>query len=75
MGVSDHMNTLQKICLVLTILGALNWGLIALLDLNLVTAIFGNDTMVSNAIYLLIGLAGLINIGLLFTPFDKETRK
>ncbi len=69
------MNTLQKICLIFTILGALNWGLVALLDLNLVTSIFGTDTMVSNAIYLLIGLAGLINIGLLFTPFDRESRK
>ena len=34
------MNTLQKICLCITIIGAINWGLIGLLDFNLVEALF-----------------------------------
>lgn len=64
------MNTLQKICLVFTIVGGINWGLIGLLDFNLVTSIFGVDTVISNAVYLLVGLCSVINISLLFTNLD-----
>lgn len=60
------MEILQKICLVLTIVGAINWGLIGLLDFNLVTTLFGVKTMLTNIIYILVGIAGLINICLLF---------
>ena len=35
------METLQKTALVLTIIGALNWGMIGLFNFNLVEAIFG----------------------------------
>lgn len=60
------METLQKICLVLTIVGAVNWGLIGLLDFNLVEALFGEMTALSRLIYSLVGVTGLINIGLFF---------
>ena len=60
------METLQKICLVVTIVGAVNWGLIGLLDFNLVEALFGNMTALSRIIYSLVGITGLINIGMLF---------
>ena len=59
------METLQKICLVFTIIGALNWGLIGIFDFNLVEAIFGSD-MLARVIYSIVGITGLINIGLLF---------
>ena len=36
------METLQKICLVITIIGAINWGLIGLFDFNLVASLFGS---------------------------------
>lgn len=63
------METVQKVALFLTILGALNWGFVGLLDYNVVTAIFGVDNMlIPRVIFSLIGLAGLINIGLLLTP-------
>lgn len=60
------MQTLQKICLVLTIIGAIVWGLIGLFDFNLVATIFGDGTTLSRIIYTLVGIAGLINIYLLF---------
>lgn len=60
------MEILQKICLVLTIVGAINWGLIGLLDFNLVATLFGVKTMLTNIIYILVGIAGLINICLIF---------
>ena len=61
------MHTLQRICLVLTIIGALNWGLIGLFDFNLVATIFGDNTTLTRIVYSLVGIAGLINIYLLFT--------
>ncbi|MDD6480445.1 MAG: DUF378 domain-containing protein [Clostridium sp.] len=60
------MKTLQRIALVLTIIGALNWGLIGFFDFNLVTALFGANNIVSRIIYSLIAIAGIINIGLFF---------
>lgn len=66
------MNTLQKICLVITIIGAINWGFIGLLEINLVEAIFGIESMISRIIYSLVGLTGLINVGLLFHHFDLD---
>ena len=60
------MRTLQKICLLLTIIVAIVWGLIGIFDFNLVAAIFGNGSTLSRVIYTLVGIAGLINIYLLF---------
>ena len=60
------MKTLQRIALVLTIIGALNWELIGFFDFNLVTALFGANNVVSRIIYSLIAIAGIINIGLFF---------
>jgi len=63
------MQTLQKICLLLTIIGAINWGLIGIFDFNLVDTIFGTGSMLSRIIYSLVGIAGLVNIYLLFYDF------
>lgn len=66
------MLTLQRIALVLTIIGALNWGLIGLFEFDLVASIFGGQgAFMSRIIYSLVGLAGLINIGLLFDNGNK----
>ena len=66
------MNTLQKVCLVVTIIGALNWGFVGLLDINLVDLLFGAGAVVSRIIYSLVGLTGLINVGILFTHLDED---
>lgn len=60
------METLQKTALVLTIIGAINWGLIGIFNFDLVAAIFGDMSLFSRVIYTLVGVAGLINIGILF---------
>ena len=59
------MEGLQKTCLVFTIIGAIVWGLIGFFDFNLVTWIFG-DSIISRIIYIIVGICGLINIGILF---------
>ncbi len=66
------METLYKICLALIIIGALNWGLVGLFDFNLVTAIFGIDSIISNVVYVIIAIAGLVSIGLLFRHFEFD---
>ena len=53
------MKVLNTIVLVLIIIGALNWGLIALFSFDLVAWLFGNMTMLSRLVYGLVGLAGL----------------
>ena len=44
------MATLQKIALIFTIIGALNWGLIGIFDFNLVEAIFGEMDVIERII-------------------------
>ena len=67
----ENMETLQKICLVFTIIGAIVWGLIGFFDFNLVAWIFG-ETMISNIIYIIVGICGLINIGILFNHIETK---
>lgn len=60
------METLQKVCLVITIIGAIIWGFIGLFDFNIITALFGTDSFFPRVIYTIVGITGLINIGILF---------
>ena len=58
---------MDTIALILTIVGALNWGLIGIAKFDLVAWIFGGqDAVLSRIIYGLVGLAGLWCITLLF---------
>lgn len=60
------MKVVDKIALVLIIIGAINWGLIGIFNFNLVGAIFGDMTVLSRIIYGLVGVSGLWGIKLLF---------
>lgn len=67
------MQILQKIALLLTIIGALNWGLVGLFEFDLVASLFGGtDAIISRVVYSLIAIAGIINIGLLFNDIDDK---
>ena len=62
------MAIIQRIALFLTIIGAINWGLIGFFEFDLVAYLFGGQTaIISRVIYGLVGIAGLINIALLFS--------
>ena len=65
------METLQKILLVITIVGAVNWGLIGLFDFDLVAFIFGNMTLLSRIVYTVVAVCGLVNIGILFNHLEE----
>ncbi len=69
------MATIQKIALVFTIIGALNWGLIGLFEFNLVETLFGNMAILERIIYAIVGICGLINIGIYFMDLDQESHR
>lgn len=50
---------LQYFSLILTVIGAINWGLIGFFNLNLVALLFGSMSLLSRIIYGLVGLCGL----------------
>ncbi len=56
------MSVIDWISRVLVIIGGLNWGLIAVSRFNLVTAIFGEETMWTRVVYALVGLGALYEI-------------
>ena len=60
------MKVVDKIALVLIIIGAINWGLIGFFNFNLVAVIFGEMTWISRVIYALVGISGLWGMKLLF---------
>ena len=63
---------MNKTALSLVIIGALNWGLIALFRFDLVAWIFGSSASLgSRIVYGLVGLAGLWCISLLFRRLDE----
>ncbi|MDA1476221.1 DUF378 domain-containing protein [Bacillus sp. WMMC1349] len=69
------MSAIQRFALLLTIIGAVNWGLIGFFQFDLVASIFGGpNTAMSRIIYGLVGIAGLINLGLLFKPAEETAR-
>ncbi|HEY9579239.1 MAG TPA: DUF378 domain-containing protein [Rhizorhapis sp.] len=56
------MRTLNIVTLILLIIGGLNWGLVGLFEFNLVAAIFGEMSLLSQIIYILVGLSALWQI-------------
>lgn len=69
------METIQKTALVFTIIGAIVWLLVGLFDFNLVDYIFvemlGVDIL-ARIIYIIVGICGLVNIGLLFNHIEDH---
>ena len=64
---------IDKIALILTIVGALNWGSIGLFQFDIVAWIFGGPaTMLARVIYTLVALAGIWCISLLFRETDDD---
>lgn len=61
---------LNKLALIITIIGALNWGSIGLFQFDLVAWIAGGaDALLARIIYTVVALAGIWCITLLFKPY------
>ena len=68
--------TLYLSLILLVIIGAINWGLVGLFNINIVTMLFGNMQNISRVIYVIIGLSGiclLFSIKCLIKACSKTT--
>ena len=67
------MKIVDRIALILGIIGALNWGIVGLFRVDCVAVLFGGQTgAISRVIYALVGLAGLWCITMLFREDPAE---
>lgn len=63
---------MDRLALILVIVGALNWLMVGLFQVDLVAAVFGgSDNLLSRAVYTLVGLAGIWSITLLFRERNR----
>ena len=56
------MKIVNIVALILNIIGGINWGLVGLLNIDLVALIFGDMTLLSRIVYSLVGLSALTYI-------------
>ena len=54
------MNILRNTAYILTLIGALNWGLVGIFSFDLVAAIFGDMTLMTRIIYSLVGVSAIV---------------
>jgi uncharacterized membrane protein YuzA (DUF378 family) len=54
-----HNSQMRALSKLLVLVGALNWGLVGLLNFNLVSALFGKKSIISRLVYTLVGAAGV----------------
>jgi uncharacterized membrane protein YuzA (DUF378 family) len=64
---------LDRVALVLVIIGALNWLSVGLFRYDLVASIFGTASLLTRTIFTIVGIAGLYSISLLFR--ETETAR
>ena len=66
------MRTLYNIMLTLVIIGAINWGILGLFEMDLIGSTFGGMTsVVSRIIFVLVGLCGIGAIAL-YRPINED---
>lgn len=56
-AMKNGLNAVDWTAMVLLIVGGLNWGLIGLMNLDVVAVLLGEATMAARAVYLLVGLS------------------
>ncbi len=57
------MKAIKILSLILVIVGGLNWGLVGLFNFDLVAAIFGDMSLISRIVYVLVGLGAVVLAG------------
>ncbi len=64
------MNMLYKTALTIAIVGCVNWGLVGIFNFNLVEFLFGNATILTRVVYVLVAISGLICAGIFTKNLD-----
>ena len=69
------MMIMDRIALILSVIGSLNWGLVGLFQFDAVAWICGGvDTLLARIIYTVVALAGVWCISLIFRPEETHAR-
>lgn len=55
----QKLNIVDTIAIILVVIGGLNWGLVGLINLDVVAAVLGVGTFLSRIVYILVGLAAV----------------
>ena len=66
---------LYKVCIALLIVGGINWGLIGILNFDLVAFIFGSGSLLSRIVYTIVGVAAICSIPALFSSNEEMKKK
>ncbi len=67
---------MDRLALILVIVGALNWLLVGLFQFDLVASLFGGqDALLSRLVYTLVGIAGIWSFSLLFRDRERTATK
>ena len=66
------MNTLYKVALVIGVIGCINWGLVGILNFNLVEFLFGDGTILTRVVYTLVAISGIVSLGILTKDLDPK---
>ena len=60
---------MDRLSLLLVIVGAVNWGLVGLFQFDLIAFLFGGQaSLISRVLYTVVGAAGIWSISMLFSP-------
>jgi len=60
------LSLIDKLSFIFVLIGALNWGLLGLVNFNLVSTIFGSIPFLTRAVYILVGLSDVNIIVFIF---------
>ena len=67
---------MDRLSLLLIIIGAINWGLVGLFQFDLVAFLFGGQSaLISRVLYTIIGAAGVWSISMLFSSREARNAK
>ncbi|MFZ5364519.1 MAG: DUF378 domain-containing protein [Patescibacteria group bacterium] len=66
------MKVLNWIVMILVIVGGLNWGLVGFFNFDLVATIFGDMSIVSRVVYVLVGLSALYALLFILPQMNKK---
>lgn len=61
----------KVIAQVLLIIGALNWGMVGLFDVDLISSVFGPMTWITRVLFVAIGVSALFRVGGVFLDQSK----
>ncbi len=67
----EKLTLVDWVAVALVVVGGLNWGLVGLLDFNLVTTIFGYASVLTKAVYALVAVSA-IYLGVISTKLCKS---